>query len=369
MSFVNILMAFGIVLGLFLGVLLLTLKNRNRTANRLLGYIMIVSSLIVSGFGLTKSGLYRQIPQLIEVTSTMIFLLGPLFYLYVKELTDDSYIFQNKEYLHFIPYLLLTLYMLPFFLKDTQTKLEIYDSDSFSFEHKIIILVQILHAFVYTFFARRFATKHFIHNKNSMTMTERINLRWIKTGINLFSVIIYSVPVFIILLLLGLKVHPVYSAFVPAAISFTIVSLGFIGLRQPIIFPPEKELVQSKKYEKSTLTDEQAILYLDTLRTLMINEKPYLKSDVTLQKLAQMLSVSPHLLSQILNEKVNQNFYDFVNTYRVDEAKQLLSSAKAKHLTILAIAEEAGFNSKSSFNSVFKKYTGKTPSQFKEEAS
>ena len=367
MTLISIITVFGIVLGIFLCILLLSLNNRNKTANRFLGLIMIVSSLIISGFGITKFGLHLNMPHLIGISSTMIFLLSPMFYLYVKALTMDNFILSAKMYLHFTPFFLLILYMLPFYLQDSETKLVIYFSESFSFEHRIIILIQTFHAFIYMYFTRKIVKQHAEKIKNSMSSTERINLIWIKTSINFFTVIICSVALSLGLIFFGIKIQSIYSELIPAAISVAIVSLGFIGLRQPIVFPPEQEISQVKKYEKSTLTDEQAYEYLEKLRALMKNEKPYLNSDLTLQKLAEHLTISQHHLSQIINDKMNQNFFDFVNLYRVEEAKFLFTSPRGKLLTVLAVCEEAGFNSKSSFNSAFKKHTGKTPTQFKQE--
>ncbi len=366
MNLTSVIMVFGIVLGIFLGVLLFSLDKRNKSANRILGAIMIVSSIIISGFGFTKYHMYLEMPYLIEITSTTIFLLGPLFYFYVKALTQDSFVLSPKRYLHFIPFFLLVLYMLPFYLQNSENKLAIYNSDFFSLEHRIIILIQILHAFIYMYFAKKLIKQHVHEIKNSMSSIEKINLNWLKIVINLFIIIISSVPLFLGLIFLGIKIHPVYSNFVPVAISFTILSLGFIGLKQPIIFPPEKETTQTKKYETSTLTNEQAYEYLELLRLLMKNEKLYLNSDLTLQKLSEHLSISQHHLSQIINEKLKQNFFDFVNSYRIEEAKCLLTDPRGELLTILAIGQEVGFNSKSSFNAAFKKHTGKTPTQFKQ---
>jgi AraC-like DNA-binding protein len=97
----------------------------------------------------------------------------------------------------------------------------------------------------------------------------------------------------------------------------------------------------------------------------MEHERPFTDGDLTIQKLAAQLSVPSHHLSQVINERLNQTFSDFINSYRVEEAKRRLLDPAAKHLSILGIAEEVGFNSKSSFNSVFKKHTNMTPSEFR----
>lgn len=367
MTIISVIMVSGIVLGLFLGLLLLSLNNRNKKANRFLGFIMIVSSLIVSGFAYTKYGFYEEAPHLLAVASTMIFLMGPLFYLYVNTLTRKDFVYSVKSSVHFLPFMLLVIYLLPFYLQNSENKLTVYFSESFSTEHKYIISVQVIHALVYMLIVKKLIKRHVEEIKKTLSSIDKINLGWIKTGINIFAFIIGSIALLLVLMFFGIKLHPFYSAFIPVAVSITILTLGFVGLRQPIIFPPEKVVNGAKKYEKSTLTAGQSEVYLEKLHELMKIEKPYLNSGLTLQKLAENLSMPHHHLSQLINDKLNKNFFDFINSYRIAESKELLTGPRGKQLTILAIAQESGFNSKSSFNSVFKKYTGKTPSQFKEE--
>lgn len=100
----------------------------------------------------------------------------------------------------------------------------------------------------------------------------------------------------------------------------------------------------------------------------MEDEKMYRNEGLTLQALAERLSLSTHHLSQLLNQHQQENFYDFINRYRVAEVKQELLNPKKKHLTILALALEAGFRSKAAFNTAFKKHTGSTPTQYKRQS-
>ena len=93
-------------------------------------------------------------------------------------------------------------------------------------------------------------------------------------------------------------------------------------------------------------------------------EKPFLKNKITLQEIASALDIPNHHLSQVLNDKIKQNFFDFINGYRIEALKEKLKDPKSKHLTILGIANECGFNSKASFNRIFKKNTGLTPSEY-----
>lgn len=127
------------------------------------------------------------------------------------------------------------------------------------------------------------------------------------------------------------------------------------------------DLHMSKKYEKSGLSPDRAKMYLNNLIKLMEQERPYIDSNLTLTQLANKLSISPHNLSEVINTQLNQNFFDFINRYRVEEVKKFLVDPQKKHLKILSIAYDAGFNSKSSFNTIFKKYTDMTPSEFQDK--
>ncbi len=124
-----------------------------------------------------------------------------------------------------------------------------------------------------------------------------------------------------------------------------------------------------KRYEGSNLTPEQQDIYLRKLLRYMKAEKPYLDSELTVKRLATGLSVSHRELSQVINESAGMHFYDFVNRYRVEAAKRMLQESILKdEMSILGIAYEVGFNSKSSFNTAFKKATGITPSQYRKAA-
>jgi AraC-like DNA-binding protein len=153
-------------------------------------------------------------------------------------------------------------------------------------------------------------------------------------------------------------------------VGFIIYGLGYICLIKPEVVGGAEEIQSSAaKYEKSTLSAQKSERYLRRLLQIMEGEKLHTDGELSLQKVAEKLSIPPHHLSQIINERLNQSFSDFVNSYRVEEVKKNLLDPAKKHYSILAIAEESGFNSKSSFNSVFKKHTNITPSEFREKLS
>lgn len=121
----------------------------------------------------------------------------------------------------------------------------------------------------------------------------------------------------------------------------------------------------AEKYAKSGLRKEQAEAYLTKLLSYMDDEKPYLDGDLTIHHLAQKTGIPRHYITEVLNEKYGRNFFTFVNEYRVREVISRINDPKYQHYTILAIAFDAGFNSKSTFNTIFKAYTGNTPSEYR----
>ena len=143
----------------------------------------------------------------------------------------------------------------------------------------------------------------------------------------------------------------------------------FKALRNPGIFSAwnEKEIeeaIQTPKYISPALDNEKQLI-LEKLHQHMQSSRPFLGPELTLDELAAQLSVKPKMLSQTINELLNQNFFEFINHYRIEEAKRLLTNPKDKKITVLEVMYEVGFNSKSSFNTIFKKNTGLTPSEFK----
>ncbi|MET0056777.1 MAG: helix-turn-helix domain-containing protein, partial [Candidatus Thiodiazotropha sp. 6PLUC10] len=176
--------------------------------------------------------------------------------------------------------------------------------------------------------------------------------------------------------------------------------MGYMGLRQPAIFtqapstaqsnsltdpikadpspPPESETdtpdksrtVQTdevEKYKRSALDNETSTLLYQELQQHMDQERAYLDSKLTLPQLASQLSISANYLSQVINEQSGYNFFDFINRYRVEEAKRSLTSHSDQG-NVLSIALDSGFNSKSAFYTAFKRHTGQTPSQYRKSA-
>jgi len=175
------------------------------------------------------------------------------------------------------------------------------------------------------------------------------------------------------------------SNFVLVSVVFAVYvyAMGFAGLMKSEIFAsPDVEKTMQQiteideatehsplKYEKSGLTEEAAERIVLQLLDMMDRQMPYTDPSLTLSQLAEMIAVSPHNLSEVINSRLKKNFYDFVNGYRIDQVKKDLVDPAKQHLKILTIAFDAGFNSKATFNTLFKEKSGKTPSEFRKTPS
>jgi AraC-like DNA-binding protein len=156
-------------------------------------------------------------------------------------------------------------------------------------------------------------------------------------------------------------------------LSVFIILIGFFGLKQQQIFVQDDNqkieyITENKaKYAGVSIKETDADRYEQELIEYMAKEKPYLDSGLTLSDLSTKLNIPAYQLSRIINEKLGLNFFDFVNQYRVEEVKAKIADPANDNLSLLGIAFESGFNTKSAFNRVFKKMTEQTPSEYKKQ--
>lgn len=135
------------------------------------------------------------------------------------------------------------------------------------------------------------------------------------------------------------------------------------ALTQPQVF--NRSIEDPGAQKKLTLSEAVKQKYLARLNAFMEDEKPYMDPEISLPELAEKVTIPSRSLSEIINNSIGLNFYDFINSYRVEESKRLLSVPSEKYKTVLEVLYEVGFNSKSTFNNAFKKFTGLTPSEYK----
>jgi AraC-like DNA-binding protein len=145
------------------------------------------------------------------------------------------------------------------------------------------------------------------------------------------------------------------------------VLIFYEGLKHPEYFHSSETNGEKPKYEKHKISKEDSDSYLIKLQEFMDKEKPYLDPDITIIELSEKTSIPMRYLSQVINDLLNQNFYDFINSYRIKESIKYLTNPAQNKMTILEILYAAGFNSKSTFYKVFRDYTGLTPTEYRKQ--
>ena len=355
----GILNLLGAAQGVLLSLALLGAKSANKTANRLLAALTITISIVVSGAVLLTSNYVFVFPHLSRLHQPFVFLAGPLLFLYIRTLTSPERKLQKRDFLHFIPFALCAIILLPYYFQSSTDKIRILSFeylghlDRWYYIRSTLFIIQLL---VYLVLIARTIINY------SRNVLERKSARdkAILFEIRFFVV---AVSVLWVAIILRLAIQSIPNLLVPLGASVLIYAMGYLKMRRPEL--SESDESAARKYEKSQLTPERSERYLNKLLQFMEKERPFTDGDLTIQKLAQKLSIPGPHLSQTINERLGKSFPDFINSYRIEEAKKRLLDPALKHLSILGIAEEVGFSSKSSFNSVFKKHTGITPSEFR----
>jgi AraC-like DNA-binding protein len=395
----------GAAQGFFLAAVLAG-KRRNTAANRLLAAAMFAFSLDLLTTVYHALGWHTVLPQLIGVTYPLPLLYGPIFYLYVKAVSLGGAALRQRDAWHFAPLLPLVLYLVPFYLQPAAEKLALlHATEERTWTPVLTALGNLvfLHSLIYLILSLRLLRRHSVRVRNYFSSIERINLAWLRRMLAGGLVMWFVALAFHIRWLMqapaaGLNPIEGYGNYVALGMAAYVYTLGYLGLRQQEIFAPppprhpdpaapkpatpeseeadpaeaeRAEAAESEarpRYAKSGMGPAQADRLISALLDLMEHEKPYRNNDLTLPELAESLGTSVHNLSEAINTRLDQSFYDFVNRYRVEQVQQRLADPANDHLTILAIGLDAGFSAKSSFNATFKKHTGMTPSQFKQHA-
>lgn len=368
----TILLLFAAAQGLFLALVLFTQQRGNRRANRVLALLILLFSLrLVETVGYWTKYLL-EFPHFWLTTAAFSFLFGTLLYFYAKFLTAENLKLSKRDLLHFLPFALYLGWLVSFYRLSGDIKLRILqkilavEKLEMPWPYFIFFLLQISHMLVYTWLTLRLLKAHSQSVKGNGISLEKISVNWLRRLAIGFGSFVLLTLLYVIWLQLGFPYSRAVDALVLIAMAGQIYIIGYMTLRQPEIFSGNLALKNAPKYEKSALTPARAETYLTRLLHAIETEKLFINSDLKLQDLAQKLDIPTHHLSQIINEKLGQNFFDFLNQYRVEEAKKYLIDPAKQPYTILSIALEVGFNNKASFNTAFKKHTGMTPSHFRD---
>jgi len=362
---------------LFLMGSILIDKQRFKTTNLLLFALLFAFLWYQFEFFLLRHKLDSQIPFLYSTRYGSWFLIGPLVLLYNRATLIKDFRLCIRDQQHFLPFLIFTV-VLPFFFDGFVTDraihygmLTVFDSfnqELITWRHYLygaVFILQFVHAAAYIFWAFREtqeleeATKQ----EQSYLPAERIHtLKYLY--LSSFVIIgLCSAFVLYIFLTTMWKRNMDYLYVLPMLV--LVFGLAYRAMKYPnsVLLFEKKTGNSTPKYARSGLSEEARRKYLQALDKKLKEDKIYKRNQLRLSELAEEMQISSHHLSQIINEEKQKNFFDFINSYRVQEAQERIALGKGR--TLLEVALEVGFNNKNSFNSAFKKHTGMTPSSYK----
>jgi AraC-like DNA-binding protein len=378
LTFVNIALIVAASQSFLLSVLIFQ-KHRALFANRFLAALMLSYTLILLHILFQDAGVYAKIPILYILVGVTL-AASQLQYLYTKYLLNQSKEFTRIDWIHFVPFFvvesILAISILFGFIDFSDVFIASPTTTPFIF--RLFNWILIVQGIAYMTAGIRLIVRYNKHLKDVLSSIEEIQMNWLRniTIAGMSAWILF----FIEDLFLTQGINLSNFVFVSVVFAIYVYTMGFFGLIKSEIFANpvvektmhvveaiETTLEENNvtKYERSGLSDETAKQYLQSLLQLMNEKKIYLNSSLTLTELSEELSISPHNLSEVINTRLRKNFYDFINSYRIDQVKKDLADPSKQHLKILSIAFDAGFNSKATFNTLFKEQIGKTPSEYR----
>ena len=374
MDIIDILCVVTAFLLFLLGIFLISSKKGEKISNRILTACLLFNAVFVLNYFLFRGGrlpvaenpqLYRSISY---IGNSFYILLGPLIYLYTKSLCYSGFVFRIREYFHFVPFFLLSVPMVAYIQARYTAAMRAGEEGwiavtplSYSLFFGFLYLVLFLYIAITIWLLLRYRKELKLYYSN----VRAINLSWLMLILVAFIVMVaMDVGAFLLSFFpFDASALKYILTSVSLFINFAFVSLlVFRGLNQPYIFTG---LTTGHKYASSKLTREMASRYLEKLRLHLEKEKPFLDPSLSLNDLAENLSIPARHLSQVINESLNQNFFDMIGDYRIEEAKGMLMEYSSREKSVLEILYDVGFNTKSSFNSLFKKKTGMTPTEYR----
>lgn len=370
----NEILYIGITQSFFAGLMIATKRDPHIADRILAAWLFLISiEMVFALVNVTVIPLYEFV--------FIPFTYGPLLYLYVKFLTIENLKFKWTYWLHFIPFIAVFTSAILFHGRPVIKLDDFFATDPFLSFRLIYGISFYISITTYSIIAFVLIRRHEKNVKDLFSYrSTRITLSWLKV-ISISFYVTY-VLVFIVGVYVIFKKELPYD---PTSVSyfgltFFAFAFSFYGIKQPGIFhqlyherKPSLKKVEEKeinaKYERSGLKKSDEEKYLNKLLKYMDAKKPYLDIDLTIQDIAEALDIPRHYLTQVINERLKKNFYQFINEYRIEEVKKLLKDKDYNKYTLTAIAYEAGFNSKSAFNSAFKEIVGITPSEYREKQS
>jgi AraC-like DNA-binding protein len=368
-SFVELFSIFGGYLGLILLIIILSKLKGKPMVKFTLAMFLFVGSVIVIIGTITFSGNAVYFPHLFRLDSPLHYLFGPICYFYALASFKTDFRFQKIHLLHLFPFLINLVEFFPFYFSSATEKIIHYN---ILFETGSLILpvhsvVKTLAALIYlilqVYVFYKFRPRNNMDDKSQLALTSWFTIFLSGQTILLFG-LLYNIVT-------GFKLfEDAYRYTILIETVYLYCTTIALMLYPELLYGKTtdkkiQELIQKEKYSHSKLSEDNKETILQELIYFLNKEtKPYLNPGLTLIEVAKVLKVSPQQLSQVVNEKTNLNFTNYLNTYRIEAAKEILITLDFHKHTIDSVAEMAGFNSKSPFYQAFKKNVGMTPKEY-----
>jgi AraC-like DNA-binding protein len=368
-------MFLGLVQAVFLSFFFFSKENRVRQFNMFYGWLLIAIVACLLEIFLMYTGYIVHILHLVDFSEPFALLIGPFLFLFVRALATGP-VDRKTTLIHIIFPVIYFVLMIPFLLSSEAVKYNAWihayhpgfplravtqNFDPWMFVvsrwHTQLVLVSLA---LYVALSGVVIMRSFREKKENFWRPLYLPLRTLRNGV--LQMASFTLLILVVKLLnkndTGDHLFAAFGSLLIYATSFSVMrGSGFF--RQP-------HLAEPMKYKSSSLTDDQQKNLIEKLQYLMNDQKPFLRPDFSLPDLARQLGVSVHLLSQAINTGLGKNFFELVAGYRVAEARLLLKDQP--NIKVEEIAEQVGYNSKSSFNTAFKKITGMTPSEYRAQA-
>lgn len=346
----------------------------NQPANTILGILLFILSFHLVLVGFDDRDFFITLPHLSRISWIIGALYGPLVFIFISRLVQIKV---NRWILVslFIPFALLLIVLLPYYLQSADAKRAYLDAfetarqDDFGWINQVVSVLQVAFATGNVLFYLGWER----NQSQEFSSPERVRIIWLRHFlIFLLIIIVFGVAIFFGKIL-NISFLSSFYRYHFIGVVFLFYWLSYKALTQPVLFGIIQSVSEPIK-KKENSTDAKTIraktestmlnqVYI-RVKEVMEKERLYLKSDLTLTELAQQCGFTRNLVSEAINSITQGNFFDFVNDFRIEEFKRQAFNPEKKHLSQLGIAQEAGFNSKASFYSVFKKKTGMTPAEY-----
>lgn len=366
----SLLISVALIISLTLGFLVLFSRDKNRKAKYFLAALMFIIAFWNASILSLDLNIYRYALGIIWVPMTYTLALGPCFYFYVHYTTDTKYQQNPTIWFHFIPVALEVMLFLIEVFQGLPQGIGYFETSIFKTFDPLINGLAILSFVIYGFFARQKIREYHEWVKSNYSHFHRYNLNWLYR-LNSAFLILLAFWLFYFLsdyFLFDYKLS--FYDYYPFHLTLAIISI-WLGIeamsRSNILFP--EVISNSKISHESTEPSESAEVDIvekaNWLKQQIEDNYLYLDPELSLRSLAETLDIHPNLTSKIINEGLKQSFSDCINQYRINAVLEKLESPDTQDSTFLAIAFNCGFNSKATFNRVFKKTVGQTPLQYK----